>query len=149
MEPDRGFLVDHISVNVMFDHESIHVPPVVKDLGAEDVPTQTPDELVSFLHQPVVAHGLRVHVVDLEAAVVDVRRLLSRGELDAKQRVVVDQIVAAVDVGEHSHVDRLTVRVGVENIGRNKVEVFGVKVHHGVKVVYDKTIVAELRKCQI
>lgn len=107
--------------------------------------TQTPNGLVPLLYQPVMSHGLRVHVMDFKAAMMDMWRLLSRGKFDAKESMVINKVVTAIDMGEHSYVDLLTIAVSVQNIGRHKVEVLRVEVEHGVKIADDKPVMTKLR----
>ena len=67
-----------------------------------------------------MSDGLGVDVVDFETAVVGVRDFMAGGEADDEERVVVDELVAAVDVGEHADVGGFTVAVvGVEDVGRD------------------------------
>jgi hypothetical protein len=46
--------------------------PVIKDLRAEHVSPDAPDEIIPLVTQPLVAERLDVKVVHLEAGVVDV-----------------------------------------------------------------------------
>ena len=88
----------------MLHHVPRRVPPVVEYLTAENVPANAPDRLVLLLRQPLMAEGLRVEVVDLEAAVVHVRTAAAGRERRHEHGVVVDEILAAVDVREHGDV---------------------------------------------
>jgi len=139
---NRSLLIDDVAVDVVLNHVMRSVPPIVEDLRSEDVSPDAPDGLVALLGQPLVTQHLSVVVVYLERAVVYVARLVGAHE----EGMVVDVVVAAVDVREDGHVLLRSVRlVDVQEVRRYEVEVFQVEVQLAGKVLYAQTIVAELR----
>lgn len=144
-------LIDEIAIGVVLDHEAVDVPPVVEDLGAEDVPADAPDGLVFLLGEPLVAQRLGVEVVHFKGAVVHV--LVDVGGQGRQEHgVVVDEALAAVDVGEERdflagglvgfRVD--VVEWDVEDVARHDVEVARVPVHSRGEVFHVEAKVAEL-----
>lgn len=144
-------LIDEITVGVVLDHEAVDVPPVVEDLGAEDVAADAPDGLVLLLLQPLVAERLGVEVVHFERAVVHVL-LDARCQRREEHRVVVDQVLSPVDVCEQRHfLARWCIRLRVDvlewhvqDVARHDVEMSRVPVHGGWEVGDIETEVAEL-----
>ena len=149
--PHRRLLVDQISVGIMLHHVPCRVPPVVEYLASENVSANAPDRPVLLLRQPLVAEGLGVEVVDLEAAVVRVR-FGAGGEGRHEHGVVVDQILAPVHVREDGDVlasRAVAVGIGavqgdVEQVAGDEVEVLGVKGHRRVEVLHAESEVTKL-----
>ena len=56
----------------MLYHVPTGIPPVIKDLRAQDVTPDAPDALVPLFGEPLMAQLLGIEIVDLERAVVDV-----------------------------------------------------------------------------
>lgn len=50
----------------MLDHISCSIPPVVENLTSKNVSANTPDGLIVFLREPLVAQLLGIEVVNLE-----------------------------------------------------------------------------------
>lgn len=123
--------VDEVAVGIVLDHEIVGHENVVKHLGAEDVTADAPRGAVALGHEPVVANRLDVGVVDFKRAVV---HALALGVLAEKERVVVDPLLAAVDVRKARHVDALGV---VQNVGGDEVKVGGEKFKRAVKVAHE------------
>ena len=139
---DRGSIIDQISIRIMLNHVARCVPPVVEDLAAQDVASHAPDALVTLVCQPLVSKLLRIEIMDLKRAVMDVRGIVGAEE----DGVVIDQLLAAVDVGEYSDVGpgAAVVRGDVEDIGGREVEVARVPVKLLGKVLDTEAVVAEL-----
>lgn len=138
---DRRLVVNNIPVNVVLDHIVGGIPPVVEDLRPEDMPADAPDGVVALLVQPLVPEHLGVVVVHLEGAVVHVAGLVGAHE----EGVVVDVVVAAVDVREDGHVLPGAVGlVDVEEVGGHEVEVLQVEVELAGEVLDAEAVVAQL-----
>lgn len=114
----------------MLDNIASRIPPVIEDLRAQDMPTNTPGQLIPFLRQPLMAQLLGVKVVHLEGAVVDMRFGGIGAEEDA---VVVYEGIPEVEVGEHGYEDLLAFVFDVEEVGWHNVEVCGVELEEGVE----------------
>ena len=132
----------------MLDHVPGRVPPIIKSLAAQYMPANSPDRLVVFLREPLVAQSLGVIIVDLETTMVDVM-LPARRRTGQENRVMIDQIVAKVDVSEHGDFlpFSLAFRTGyveVEDVGGYNVEVLRVPVHFDGKLLHYQAEVAEL-----
>lgn len=91
------------------------IPPVIKDLRAQDMSTHAPGQLVPLLRQPLMAQLLGVKVVHLKGAVVYVS---TRGIGAEEDAVVVHEDVAEVQVGKHRHEDLLAFVFDIEEVGR-------------------------------
>lgn len=128
----------------MLHHIPGSIPPVVEELGAEDVAANTPNRFVVFGDEPFVAEVLRVEVVDFETAVVHVRSGVPRHE----ECMVVCEIFAYVDVAEGGHVFALRrvrgVGIYVEEVGWGEVKGSCVPMELGRKVLHAEAVVAEL-----
>lgn len=150
---DGRLLIDQIAICIMLDHEARDIPPVVEDLGAEDVAADAPDGVVLLLGEPLVAQQLGVEVVDLEAGVVHVLGLAAGHGRGHEEGVVVDGRQAAVDAAEQRDFlagrrARGAVDLGkrhVQDVRRVDVEVACVPVHLGWEVVDVEAEVAKLR----
>ena len=80
----------------MFNHETVDIIPVIKDLTTKDMSSNTPAELVSFLLEVLMTQELSVEIVNFEGAVVDVDGWL----LLTEERMVVDEVVTAIEMEE-------------------------------------------------
>lgn len=135
----------------MLDHEPVDVPPVVEDLGPQNMPPDAPDGGVLLLGEPLVAEGLGVEVVDLVRRVVHVF-LHAGGQGGHEEGVVVHEVLVAVDVREQR--DLLAcglvgfrvdlVQRDVQDVRGHDVEVGSVPCHLGREVLDVETKVAEL-----
>ena len=85
------------------------------------MPTHAPTVLIPLLDQPIVAQHLGVEIKDLVRGVVDV----VLGPRVEEEAVVVDELVAAVQVHEGGHVNAVG---AVEQLRRFEVEVRGPEV---------------------
>src|ERR1700722_5784889 len=101
--PQWCVLIDQVPIRIMFHHISRCIPPVVEYLTSENMAANTPNRLVLLLHQPLMPESLGVEVMDLEAAMVHVG-LPARRESSQEHGMVVDEILAAVDMCEHDDV---------------------------------------------
>ncbi len=145
--------IDQIPIGVMLDHEAVDVPPIIENLAAQDMTPDAPDGGVLLLGEPLVSQGLRVEVVHLKARVVDVL-LDARGKRRHEKRVVVDQVLAAVDMAEqrdllaHGPVGFRVdlVQRHVQDVRGHDVEVLRVPFHLGREVFDVQTEVAQLNK---
>lgn len=63
---DLSVLVHEIPVAVMFNDKIARVKPVVENLRAKDVPSDTPAYLVSAVYQVLMAELLSIVVVHFE-----------------------------------------------------------------------------------
>ena len=147
-ERHRRLHIDQIPISVMLDHVPGRVPPIIKNLAPQYMPSNAPDGFVVFLREPLVAQSLGVKIVDLETTMVDVL-LPARRRAGQENRVMIDQVVAKVDVSEHSNFlpFRLALRTGyedVEDVRGDNIEVPRVPVHFGGKLLHYQAEVAEL-----
>jgi hypothetical protein len=60
------------SRTIVLEDKARAVPPVIEDLGAENVSSHAPDKVITLLSQPLVAKGLDIKVMYLKTRVVDV-----------------------------------------------------------------------------
>lgn len=79
--------------------------PVVEDLAAEDVSSNTPTVLVALLPQPIMAEDLSVEVVRFERGVVH----FVRPPLSEEEHVMVDFFVTPIQPEEDRSVDTLVI----------------------------------------
>jgi len=68
----RGRLIHQIAVHIIFHDKAAAIPPVIEDLRAKDMSSQSPGQVVIRLTKPLMAQRLDSKVVHLEAGVVDV-----------------------------------------------------------------------------
>lgn len=144
----RRLHIDQVPISVMLDHVPGRVPPIIKNLAPQYMPANPPNGFVVFLREPLVAQSLGVKIVDLETTMVDVS-LPARRRAGQENRVMIDQVVAKVNVSEHGDFlpFSLAFRTGygdVEDIGGDNVEVTCVPVHLGGKMLHYQAEVAEL-----
>lgn len=48
-------LIDQIAISVVFNHVSCWVPPVVKNLGSQNMPAHAPDGLIALTGEPLMS----------------------------------------------------------------------------------------------
>lgn len=137
---DRRLVSHQVPICIMLNHVTSRVPPVVKDLGTENMPSHTPHRLVSLPCEPIVPQLLGIEVVNFKGAVVNMRSLVRAHE----EGMVVNGVASLVDVGKHCDVDFLAVFFHVEEIARDEVEIPGIEVKHGREVLYAVSEVAKL-----
>jgi hypothetical protein len=101
--PQWSVLVDQVSICIMLNHIPRGVPPVVEYLASEDMSTDAPNRLIALLCKPLMPQSLGVEVMHLEAAVVHVR-FTTRGKGGQEHCVMIDKILAPIDVCEHCDV---------------------------------------------
>lgn len=94
-----------------------HVP-IIKNLTPQYMSSHPPTVLIALLNQPVVPEHLRVEIEDFERRVMHV----TLGPLEEKEAVVVDELVATVQMHEGGDVAALGV---VQQIAGFEVEVAG------------------------
>jgi len=125
--PDRRTLIHQIPIRIMLHHKPRRVPPIIEQLRTQNMSSDPPHGGVLFRHQPLVAQLLRVEVVHLETAVVDV----GRGVCGHEEGVVVGVLLAYVDVHEGCDVFAgLALAGDEEEVGGCEVEGAGVEVEH-------------------
>lgn len=102
----------------------------------------TPDRLVAFLFQPLVAEILRVKVVHLERTVVHVICLVRA----QKEAVMINKLHSSIDVSEQRHVLPRGTAVGLypEKVRRDDIEVVGVELDLCCEVLHAQTVMTEL-----
>lgn len=125
-----GILINEVAIRVVLHNITSGIPPVVKDLRAQDMSAHAPGQLVPLLHQPLMAQLLGVEVVHLEGAVVYMGALGTGAEEDA---VVVHEGVAEVEVDERRHEDLVAFVLDVEEVGGDEVEGGGVELEEDVE----------------
>lgn len=141
--PNWGILINEVAIRVVLHNITGGIPPVVKDLRAQDMSAHTPSQLIPFLHQPLMAQLLGVEVVHLEGAVMYMGALGTGAEEDA---VVVYEGVAEVEVREHCHEVFVAFVLDVEKVGGYDVEGGGVELEEGVEF---QGAIAEMAKLVI
>ena len=124
----------------MLDHISSSVPPVIKDLRAQNVSANAPHRLIILVGKPLVSKFLRVEVMNLERAMMDMRCCIPAHE----EAVVVDVIGAAINVSEKRDVLLLAIFLQVEEVCRHNVEVGGIEVDQIVKFLGANSEVSKL-----
>ena len=126
----------------MLDHVPRGVPPIIKNLGPQNVSSDPPDRLIALLGEPLMAHMLGVKVMHLERAMMNVTGFVGAHE----ESMMIDMVRATVDVSEDGNILLVTpIRLFyVEKVGRDKVECSGVKAHLISKVLYTQPIVSQL-----
>lgn len=126
----------------MLDHVPRGVPPIIKDLGAQNVSSDPPDRPVALLGEPLMSELLGVKVMHLERAMMNVTGFIGAHE----ESMMIDVVRAAVDVSEHGNILLVTpIRFFlVEKVGRNEIECSSVKAHLIWEVSYTQPIVSQL-----
>lgn len=125
----------------MLNHIPVRIPPVVKNLRSQNVPSYAPDRLVALLGQPLVAQHLCVIIVHLERTVVYMTGVAGRHE----EAVMVDIVLTTVYVREHSNRLLSLVREGdLKEVGWHDVEVCQIKLNLRFEIAYTESIVAKL-----
>lgn len=59
-------MVYKIAIRIMLDHVAGGIPPIVKNLRAQDMTTNAPNRLILLLGKPLVTQCLRVKIVHFE-----------------------------------------------------------------------------------
>lgn len=121
---NRGILIDEIAVGVMFNHVACWIPPIVENLGSQNMSAHAPDGLIALPGQPLMSQVLGVIVMDLKGAMVHMRVTWADAE---KERVVVRVLLAQVQVHKCSHIRSVTVMFHVKQISGNDIEIRGVE----------------------
>ncbi|KAK5624816.1 hypothetical protein RRF57_000532 [Xylaria bambusicola] len=104
--------------------------------------TYTPDGFVALLSQPLVPKHLGIIVVDFEGAMVHVASLIGAHE----ERMMVDIIIAAVNVGEDGNIFLSPVKfVDIQEVGWYKVKVFEVEIEFSRKILDTQTVMTQLQ----
>lgn len=134
------FLVNQIPIRIMFHHVARRIPPIVEDLTPKYMPPNAPHTPVPLLREPLVPHVLRVVVVDLKGAVVNVRGFAGRHE----EGVVVDVGLASVNVREDADQFLFTIGRNVEEVCWYDVESFCVPLQQIVESLDTESEVAQL-----
>ena len=97
--------VEEITIHIVFENESGWVKPVIENLTAHHVSSNTPAVLVALMAKPVVAEHLGIEIVCLEGGVMDVHL----GTFKEEEAMVIHQLVSAVEPEEDGLVDTLIV----------------------------------------
>ena len=144
---NRRLIINLIPIRIMLNHESRWIPPVIEQLRPKDMPSDTPDRLVAFLLQPLVAEVLCVEIMDFEGAVVDVRCF----GLVQEEAMVVYVFGASVDVSEERNVLLRSVLVGFhpEKVRGDNVEGSRVELDLRLEVLHAEAVVTELSARQL
>lgn len=138
---DRRFTIDQVSISIVLNHIPVRIPPVVKYLRSQNVPSYAPDRLVALLGQPLVAQHLCVVVVHLERTVVYMARVAGGHE----EAVMVDIVLTTVYVREHSNRLLSLVREGdLKEVGWHDVKVGQIKLNLRFEIAYTESIVTKL-----
>ena len=137
---NRCLVINEISIRVMLDHIPSSVPPVIKDLRAQNVSANAPHRLIILVGKPLVTKFLGVKVMNLKRAMVDMRCCI----LAHEEAVVVHIIGTAIDVSKKRHVLLLAILLQVEEVSWNNVEVCGVEGDQVVKLLRANTKVSKL-----
>lgn len=93
---NRGLIIHQISIRIVLDHVAGSIPPVIKDLRPENMPTDTPHRLVVLVCEPLMAQFLRIKVMHFKRAMVD----MCCGVCAHEETVVIDVLAATVDMSE-------------------------------------------------
>lgn len=109
---NRRLVIQQIAIRIVFDHVSRCVPPVIENLGAQDMSSHTPYTLVSLFGQPLVTQLLGIKVMHLERAVMHVRSGIGAYE----ETVMVNKLGASIDMRKHGHINSLRVFLYVQEI---------------------------------
>lgn len=139
---NRRLAVYQVAICVMLNHVIIWVPPVVKNLRAQNVPTNAPYRPITLLDQVLMAQLLCIKIVDLKGAMVHMRSC----SCAHKKTVVVNQFFAAINVGKKGHNPPWRVIVNIEKVTRHKIKVSNIKVKLLLEVLDAKSVVPKLRK---
>lgn len=126
----------------MLNHVACGIPPVIKKLAPENVSPDAPNRRVPLTLQPLMAKALRVKVMDLETAVVNMGRGVRRQE----NSMVISIRLAEVNVREDGDMlpRALGPMVDIQDIRRHNVEGARVPAHLRLKVAHTQAVVAEL-----
>lgn len=103
----------------MLNHISIHIPPVVKKLGPENMSSHAPNGFVSSFSQPFVAELLCVEIMNFKGAVVN----MGRGVCTHKESVVVYQVLSPINMCENSDILLLSFTLDIEKVGWYNIEI--------------------------
>lgn len=131
----------------MLDHIAIDIPPVVENLRAQNMSTNTPDGRISLCGKPLVAQLLSIVVMDFKRAVVDMRR----GVCAQEERVVIDQVLATINMRKDRHILLDAFLLHIEEIGGDDVKVVRIEIELRGEVLNAKSVVSKLQKlvCRI
>ena len=151
--PHRSILIDKVSISIMLDHEPGDIPPIVEDLTAQDMPSDTPYRIILLLLEPLVTENLSIEIVDFVRRMMNVF-LLTINRSRHEEGMVVDRSLTTVDGAKEG--DFLAAGFAsfgvdlffrdVENVGWVEVEVLGVPSHLGGEVVDIDAEMAELEE---
>lgn len=97
--------IEEITIYIVFENKSGWVEPVIENLAAHHVSSNTPTVLITLMTEPVVTEHLSVKVVRFEGRVVDVHL----GTFKEEEAVVVHKVVSAVESEKDSLVDTFIV----------------------------------------
>lgn len=104
----RRILIDQIAIREVLQDEVARIKPVIEDLATQNVPTNSPAQIVSLGRQKVVTQLLYVEVMNLECRMCDMRVQVRLRWLE-EERMMVGVVVASIDVKED--LDSLAVSV--------------------------------------
>src|SRR5436305_2230500 len=91
---NRIFIINKVAVSIMFDHESVYIIPVIKNLTTKNVTANTPTQFITLLLKPLMSKKLCVEVMNLKGAVMDMDGRLFL----AKEGVMINVILTAIEV---------------------------------------------------
>lgn len=129
----------------MFNGEPTGVLPVVEDLGSIDVSPHAPNGGVRLAQEILVAQKLRVEILHLERAVVDlVRDGEAGGRTGKEQGVVIAVVLALVEMHKCQGVHFVAVHIFPLDVRRHKVEEARVKLDVFIEHGRDEAVVSEL-----
>ena len=84
----------------MFDHEPMHIIPIIENLTSQDMSSNTPRQLVSLLLKPLMSKKLRIEIVDFKGAMMDMYGRLLLNE----KRMMINKVFPAIEMEKPSYI---------------------------------------------
>lgn len=121
---DLCVFIHQVTIRIMFDNKPTCIIPIIEDLRAVHVASDTPEVVMSLFSEIVMSQLLRVVVLYLEGRVVYRCGAITTCN---QETMVINILLPKVDMEESCHVD--TFIVGrVEDVGGDEIEYFRVPV---------------------
>jgi len=96
----RCRFVNEIAVNIMLHHKPRWIPPIIKDLRAHYMASDTPNTLIPFPPQPLMPQTLHIKIPHLKAAMMH----MPLGPLKEEETVMIHFLPAPVEMQKRRHV---------------------------------------------
>src|SRR5271169_6734152 len=118
----------------MFDHEPVHIIPVIENLTPQNMSSNTPRQFVALLLKPLMSQKLRIEIMDFKRAMMDMHRRLFLN----KKRVMINKRFSPIEMEKPRHI--LPIR-SIQYIRRLKREIIAIELKSLAEI---RTIDAEM-----